>query len=90
MKIDHQKLTTAYIETIDKISDSCEEKSHFSVEEIVLIISKLIESGQYYIEPPNSNLYTKQELDAETTKAYNQGYKDGQNHFYGEDCLLNK
>lgn len=29
-----------------------------------------------------SNLYVEKDL----TEAYNQGYKDGSNHFYGEDC----
>lgn len=29
-----------------------------------------------------SNLYVEKDL----TEAYNQGYKDGQNHLYGEDC----
>jgi hypothetical protein len=32
-----------------------------------------------------SKLYTKKELDNETTKAYNRGYKDGEENFYGEN-----
>lgn len=49
MKIDHQKLETAYIAKINKICDDCEDKSHFSIPEIVSIIAELIDSGQFYL-----------------------------------------
>lgn len=141
MKIDHQKLQTAYLETINKISKDCEDKLHFDIPKIVSIIATLLDSGEYYVPPPNSsvkelcatrnkllpqwsaetsefvdelysrlewaetevevfnarlqkkwtthsNLYSQKEVDDETTKAYNQGYEDGKNHFYGEDCPL--
>ena len=32
-----------------------------------------------------SKLYTKKEMDNETTTAYNQGYEDGKNNYYGDD-----
>ena len=37
-----------------------------------------------------SNLYNQKEVNGETTKAYNQGYEDGKNNFYGEDCPVLK
>ncbi len=54
MKIDHQKLQTAYLAKINKICEDCEDKSHFNIPEIVSIVAELIESGEYYIPPPNS------------------------------------
>ncbi len=34
---------------------------------------------------PNSKLYTKKELDDATNEAYNTGYRDGKENFYGEN-----
>lgn len=131
MKIDQPKLQSAYIAKIFKICEDCDDKSHFGIPEIISIIATLLETGRYYIQPPNSsvlelrsihkktvdfidelfsrlewaetevevfntrlakqwtigsNLYTEKEINDETTKAYNQGYEDGSNHYYGEDC----
>lgn len=143
MKIDQPKLQSAYIAKIFKICEDCDDKSHFGIPEIISIIATLLETGRYYIQPPNSsvlelcaihtklspewsketidfvdelfsrlehaetevivfdarlakqwtvgsNLYTEKEMNDETTKAYNQGYEDGSNHYYGEDCPVLK
>lgn len=56
MKLDHQKLQTAYLAKINKICEDCEDKSHFNIPEIISIVAELIESGEYYIPPPNSSV----------------------------------
>jgi len=142
MKIDQPKLQSAYLAKIYKICEDCDDKSHFSIPEIVSIIADLIDTGEYRIPLSNSsvlelcatytklspewsketvnfvdelfsrlehaetevevfdarlekqwtigsNLYTEKEMNNETTKAYNQGYNDGSNHYYGEDCPKN-
>lgn len=56
MKLDHQKLQTAYLETVNKICDDCEDKSHFGIPEIVSIIAKLIDSGEFYLPPSKTSV----------------------------------
>ena len=56
MKLDHQKLQAAYLETINKICDDCEDKTHFGIQEIVSIIIKLINSGQFYLPPSKTSV----------------------------------
>ena len=56
MKLDHQKLQAAYLETINKICDDCEDKTHFGIQEIVSIIVKLINSGQFYLPPSKTSV----------------------------------
>lgn len=54
IKLDHQKLENAYISKINQICNDCEDKEHFSIPEIISIIAKLIDSGEFYLPPPNS------------------------------------
>lgn len=56
MKIDQPKLQSAYIAKIFKICEDCDDKSHFGIPEIISIIATLLETGRYYIPPPNSSV----------------------------------
>lgn len=48
MKIDKPKLQSAYIAKINQICEDCEDKSHFSIPEIVAIMAELVETGEFY------------------------------------------
>ena len=56
MKLHHQKLENAYIAKVNKICDDCEDKSHFSISEIIDIIAELIDSGQFYLPPTKATV----------------------------------
>ncbi len=56
MKLDHQKLQTAYLAKINKICEDCEDKSHFSIPEIVSIIAGLIDTGEFYLPPSKTSV----------------------------------
>ena len=50
MKINKDKLFHLYMEEVDKISEVCDWKTHFGPEEIVSIISTIIEKNPDLIE----------------------------------------
>lgn len=56
MKIDHQKLQTAYLAKVNKICEDCEDKSHFGIPEIVSIIAELIGTGKFYLPPSKTSV----------------------------------
>ena len=56
MKLDHQKLENAYIAKINQICNDCKDKKHFSISEIIGVIAKLIESGEFYLPPTKTSV----------------------------------
>jgi len=59
MKINKKALAAAYKAKIDKICEDCDDKSHFSIDDIVSIVADLIETGKFI----DSALYTQKEVD---------------------------
>ena len=72
MKINKPALQSAYLAKINQICDDCEDKTEFRAEEIVSIISDLIDTGEFYSPPKNSSVLelcaTRKKLSPEWSK----------------------
>jgi hypothetical protein len=69
MKINKPKLQSAYIAKISQICESCEDKEHFSIPEIVAIIAELLETGEFYLpQDPELKTLTKRFFEILDTK----------------------
>jgi len=77
MKLAPQSLLALYNKREDELlSNELEHATRLTTVEVAAI---LIEA----IFKEHGEIFSKEEVDQETTKAYNQGYEDGETFFYG-------
>lgn len=72
MKINKPKLQSAYLAKINQICELCEDKTEFRAEEIVSIITGLLETGEFILPPKKSSVLeicaTRKELSPQWDK----------------------